>query len=189
MARTGGVLALLLLGLTVSGLQAQMQSGGAGTNPPAAEMPMGQMAGRTMPAQAAGPLKISFGEKSAEWTPEQLAVLPHTSVQVYNSHSKANETYAGVPLIDLLTKVGVPETPEGKDQRLYLIVAGSDGYEVVYSIGEVTPKTHDAVVIVADSKDGRPLGSNGPFMIVATRDLSPSRWVRNLVVIRVMTAE
>ena len=95
------------------------------------------------PAPPAGPLKITFGDKSAAWTPATLAALPHKTVTVYNEHTKANETYSGVQLIELLTPLGVPAKPHGKDFRLYLVAEGSDGYEVVYSIGESTPDVHD----------------------------------------------
>ena len=59
-------------------------------------------------AAPAGPLKITFGDKSAEWTPATLAALPHTTVTVYNEHAKANQTYSGVPLIDLLSHWACP---------------------------------------------------------------------------------
>jgi hypothetical protein len=139
-------------------------------------------------AKPAGPLTISFGGKSEEWTPETLAKLPHKTVQVYNEHAKANQSYSGVPLTDLLTRLGVPEKPRGKDFRLYLVAKGSDGYEVVYSVGEVTPDVHDATVLVADAMDGKPIVA-GPLQLVATGEKRPARWVRNLVEIRVLTAQ
>ena len=70
---------------------------------------------------AAGPLKISFGKKSAEWTAATLAPLPHVTLTVFNEHSKANQTYTGVPLMELFKPLGVPEKPHGKDFRLYLL--------------------------------------------------------------------
>jgi hypothetical protein len=141
------------------------------------------------PAPPAGPLVISFGGKSATWTAATLAALPHTTVSVYNEHTKANETYAGVPLIDLLVKLGVPDKPRGKQFQIYLVAAGSDGYEVVYSLGEITPDVHDATVLVADSENGKPIAEDGPLKLVATREKRPARWVRNLVAVRALTAE
>jgi len=44
-------------------------------------------------------------------------------------------------------------------------------------------------VIVADTLDGKSLADSGPFQLVATGEKRPARWVRNLVAIRVMTAE
>ena len=170
---------LCLLSLTACILNAQEAS----------PTPMGQMSGMHQSAPPAGPLKITFGDKSATWTPEELTAMPQTSVSVYNEHTKAQEIYAGVPLIDLLTKVGVAATPRGKDFRLYLVAVGSDGYEVVYSIGEITPDVSKETVIVADTENGKPLAADGPLKIVATGEKRPARWVRNLVAIRVLAAE
>ena len=77
----------------------------------------------------------------------------------------------------------------GKDFRLYIVAEGSDGYQVVYSIGEVTPDVHDGTVLVADTVDGKSLGNNGLFQLVATGEKRPARWVRNLVGIRVLAAQ
>ena len=150
---------------------------------------MPEMDHSAKPAVPAGPLKITFGEKSAEWTPAALAPLPHKTLTLFNEHTKTNQTYSGVPLIDLLTPLGVPEKPHGKDFRLYLVAEGSDHYEVVYSVSEVTPDVHDATIMVADSMDGKPITGNGPLQLVATGEKRPARWVRNLIAIRVMTAD
>jgi hypothetical protein len=141
------------------------------------------------PVAPSGPLRISFGDKSSEWTPAILAALPHKAITVFNAHVKANQTYSGVELIDLLKPLGVPEKPHGKDFRIYLIAEGSDGYQVVYSLGEVNPDVHDATVLVADAMDGKPLGAAGPLQLVATGEKRAARWVRNLVAIRVITAD
>ena len=141
------------------------------------------------PAIQAGPLKIAFGDKSSEWTPATLAALPHKRITVYNEHAKTNQTYGGVELIDLLTPLGIPAKPHGKDFRFYLVAEGSDGYQVVYSIGEVTPDVHDGTIMVADSLDTKPLAESGPLQLVITGDVRPARWVRNLVAIRVRQAE
>jgi hypothetical protein len=164
----------VLFGLSVGAIGAAAQSQGMG---------MGK------PAVPAGPLKITFGDKSAEWTPSTLAALPHKTVTVFNEHAKASQTYSGVLLIELLTPLGVAQKPHGKDLRLYLVAEGSDGYQVVYSVGEVTPDIHDATVLVADMMDGKALGDSGPLQLVATGEKRPARWVRNLVAIRVKTAE
>ncbi len=150
---------------------------------------MNRMGEMHKPAGPAGPLVITFGYKSATWTAATLAALPHTTVTVFNEHTKASETYSGVPLIDLLVKLGVPDKPHGKQLRIYTVAAGSDGYEVVYSLGEITPDVHDATVLVADSENGKPIAEDGPLKLVATREKRPARWVRNLVAVRVLTAE
>jgi len=184
-----GIFAAILFGLLgIAAIPAHAQS----QQPPIPSAPMGGMGSESTgrnTAQPLAPLKITYGDKSATWTPATLAALPHTTVTVYNEHAKANETYAGVQLIDLLTPLGVAEKPHGKGLRLFVMAAGSDGYEVVYSIGEINPYVHDATVIVADGKDGKPLADSGPFKLIASREKDPARWVRNLVAIRVLAAE
>jgi hypothetical protein len=155
-------------------------------------MPMGGMDmghGMGKPSVPAGPLKITFRDKSAEWTPAALATLPHKTITLFNEHAKANQTYSGVPLIDLLTRLGVPDKLHGKDLRLYLVAEGSDGYKAVYSVAEVNPDVHDATVIVADTLEGKTLADDGPLKLVATGEKHPARWVRNLVAIQVLTAQ
>ena len=152
----------------------------------AAASQMGEM---HKPAPPAGPLTITFGDKSATWTVATLASLPHVTVKVHNEHTKADETYSGVPLIALLTPLGVHDQPHGKDLRLYVVAAGSDGYEVVYSSGEITPDVNNSTVIVADTENGKPLTGDGPLKMIGTEEKRPARWVRSLVAIRVLTAE
>jgi hypothetical protein len=168
---------------TQGNLQGQSPAGSQAA--PTGEMGM-KMA---RPAFPAGPLKITFEDKSAEWTPATLAALPHKTIMVYNEHAKASQNYSGVPLIDLLKPLGVPAKPHGKEFRLYLVAEGSDGYQVVYSLGEITPDVHDATVLIADTMDGKSIADDGPLKLVATGETRPARWVRNLVAIRVRTAE
>jgi len=158
---------------------------------PQPHMPMPRQV-RDMTAQVpapAEPLKIAFGDKSATWTVAALASLPHVMVTVYNEHTKANETYSGVPLIALLAPLGLSEHPRGKDLRLYVVAEGSDLYEVVYSSGEITPEVSSSTVIVADTENGKPLNGDGPLKLIATGEKRPARWVRSLVGIRVLAAE
>jgi len=192
--RLGIVAFLLAMGMMAA--RAQMPQGQTqvpmqGPAPHGGAPDMGQMEQRAaVDAMAAkGPLKISFGQKSAEWTPEQLAALPHKNVTVHNEHTKGDETYSGVPLLDLLVKLGVPDKPHGKDLNLYLVALGADGYKAVYSVAEINPDVHDAVVLVADQEGGKPIAGDGPLKLVATRETRPARWVRNLVGVRVMAAQ
>jgi hypothetical protein len=118
-----------------------------------------------------------------------LAGLPHVTVTVHNEHTKAEETYSGVPLIALLAPLGVSDKPRGKDLRLYIVAEGADLYEVVYSSGEITPDVSSSAVVVADTENGKPLTGDGPLKLIATGEKRPARWVRNLVAIRVFAAE
>jgi hypothetical protein len=136
-----------------------------------------------------GVLRVTFGDKSADLTLAKLAPLSHLNVTVPSEQTKANDTYSGVPLMDLLTPLGVPASPHGAAMRHYVVAEGSDGYKAVYSLGEVNPVVQDSTVIVADTENGKPLASDGPLKLIDTHDKHSYRWVRNLVAIRVLTAE
>ena len=179
---------ILVLGGGVGSLAGQTPTAGQPQAMPAGPMNGIEMghAGAKVPANS---LTITFGGKSAVWIPATLAALPHVMLTVYNAHVKANQTYTGVPLIELLTRLGVPGKPHGSDLRLFLVAEGADGYKAVYSVAEANPDLHDGTVIVADTMDGKGLADNGTFQLVATGEKRPARWVRNLVGITVLTAE
>jgi hypothetical protein len=121
-----------------------------------------------------------------------LKAMPRTTVSVHNEHSKADETYAGVRLADLLAKM---EAPLGHDLRGaalsgYIVATGSDGYVAVIALAEADPSFHSGEVIVADTMNGQPLDAkSGPFKLVVTEDKRPARWVRNLVSIELKSAK
>ncbi|MGO8756975.1 MAG: hypothetical protein ACLQG3_02510 [Terracidiphilus sp.] len=154
---------------------------------------MGMMHGAMKPGNAAsippGVLRVAFGDKSADWTPAKLAPLAHVSVTVHNMHTQADETYSGVPVMALLTPLGVSDNPHGGNLRFYAVAMGSDGYEAVYSIGELMPELSSGTVIVADLENGKPLAGDGPLKIVGAGDKGAARRVRNLVAIRVEAAK
>jgi hypothetical protein len=121
-----------------------------------------------------------------------LKAMPRTTVSVHNEHSKADETYTGVRLADLLAKM---EAPLGHDLRGvalsgYIVATGSDGYVAVLALAEADPSFHSGEVIVADSMNGQALDEkSGPFKMVVTEDKRPARWVRNLASIELKSAK
>ncbi len=126
--------------------------------------------------------------KTVELGPDEFAALPHKTVSVFNSHTKANEKYSGVALSDLLAKVGVPqgESVKGKLFMTGVVAQGTDKYAVLYALAEVDPSIHAGDVIVADSMDGQKLTKDGAFKMVSTEERRPARWVRNLAEISVV---
>jgi hypothetical protein len=153
----------------------------------AASNAAGQDMDHTQPTVPSNELTIrALDGKSMTFKPEDIAAMPHKSVSVYNPHIKANETYSGVLLADLLGKVGVPlgENVRGKLFLVGLIAEGTDHYSVLYALAEIDPSIHAGDVIVADSEDGRKLGGDGVFKLVSTEDKRPARWVRNLSSVR-----
>jgi hypothetical protein len=185
-----GIALLLALGMAAGAHgQTQGQNQGSPMNGDRPTLDTSRVQSELELKAAAGTLKISFGKKSAEWTPATLAPLPHVTLTVHNEHVNSDQTYTGVPLIELLKPLGVPDKPKDKEFRFYVEAEGSDGYVVVYSVGEVTPDVHDATVMVADAMDGKAIGDSGPMQLVATGEKRPARWVRNLVAVRVMEAK
>jgi hypothetical protein len=130
----------------------------------------------------------TYDGKTLTLSPTDLAALPHKSVAVFNAHSKANETYSGVLLADLLSKAGVPlgESVRGKLFMIGIVAEGMDHYSVLYSLAEVDPSIHTGDVIVADTLDGQKLGKDGAFKMVSSEEKRPARWVRNLTSISVV---
>jgi hypothetical protein len=144
------------------------------------------------PANPSTRLTIKTYEgKTLTLTPSDLAALPHKTVAVFNAHTKAQEQYAGVPLADLLAKVGVPagEDVRGKLFLVGIVASGTDGYGVLYSLAEVDPAIHTGDVIVADTLDGQKLSKDGAFKMVSSEERRPARWVRNLTTISVIKVE
>ena len=123
--------------------------------------------------------------------PSELKALPRTTITVHNEHAKAEETYTGVRVSELLIKMGAPL---GRDLRgaalsCYVVASGSDGYQAVVALAELDPSFHTGEVIVADTMNGETLDArSGPFKLVVTEDKRPARWVRNLVSIELKSA-
>jgi hypothetical protein len=125
-------------------------------------------------------------------TMADLKARPHITVTFHNTHTNADETYSGVRLADLLSKLGAPLGSElrGKALANYIVATGSDGYQSVIALGEIDPSFHPGEVIVADTMDGKPLDPHsGPFKLVVTEDRRPARSVRNLTTIELKSAQ
>lgn len=134
---------------------------------------------------------VGVGGERGVFTPASFKDYPHQTVTIFDHHTNANETYSGVPLMDLLAHLGVPHGADLKSKALadYIVATGSDGYKSVVALGEIDPAFHPGMVLVADTMDGKPLDKAGPFRLVVTEDKRPARSVRNLVRIELKTAE
>jgi hypothetical protein len=121
----------------------------------------------------------------------EFHAMPHVTMKVHNSHTNTDETYAGVPLQTLLAKINAPIGKEFHEQALvsYVIAAGSDGYSVLLSLAEVDASFYAGQIIVADERDGQPLGKYGPFQLIVPGDSRSARWVHNLNFIKVQQAQ
>jgi hypothetical protein len=122
-------------------------------------------------------------QKSTTVTAIDLSAMPRITVTV------AGATYGGVSLIDVLKRAGVPtgSTLRGKALTTYVLVEAQDGYQVVFSLGELDPSVTDNPIVLADSSDGKPLAdTEGPFRLVIPKDKLGARSVRMLRRLRVV---
>ncbi|MEI9980162.1 MAG: hypothetical protein WDN23_14395 [Edaphobacter sp.] len=136
-------------------------------------------------------LTLTVDGKATTLTVADLEAMPQTTVTVHNEHTKADESYSGVLLGDLLAKYGFPvsQATHRKMLRSYLTAEGTDKYWVLYSVTEIEGSEHNAQVIVATSMGGKPLGEDGQLKLIDSSDKKPQRWVRNLSAITVKSAE
>jgi hypothetical protein len=181
-----GLLVIALL--TPCAVYAQQASAAKNVAPSAEQ----NAAGSQQPAQPRDALLLTAGANHAPVSISlaEFRALPHVSVTVHSAHVNADETYSGVPLAALLAKLDAPlgEHLRGKALASYILASGSDGYSVVLSIAEADPSFHGGEILVADTRDGQPLGKSGPFQLIVSDDKRPARWVHNLVSISLQDA-
>jgi len=118
----------------------------------------------------------------SNYSPAEFRALPHATIAVHNEHNNSDETYSGVLLATLLAQANVPLGKDLRGEALtsYLLASGTDGYTVLLSLAEVDPNFHAGQVLVADTRNGQPLGDHGPFELIVSDDKRPARWVHNL---------
>jgi DMSO/TMAO reductase YedYZ molybdopterin-dependent catalytic subunit len=111
-----------------------------------------------------------------------LAAMPREHFELAEQDGE-KITYEGVPLQEILKKAGISfgHDLRGKALAGYVLAEASDGYEVVFSLGELDPGLGGEKVIVADKRDGKPLFPyQGPVRLVVTGDKEGARSVRML---------
>jgi DMSO/TMAO reductase YedYZ molybdopterin-dependent catalytic subunit len=132
-------------------------------------------------------------DKPIELKRSDLAAMPRDQFQVPTQNDKSvMETWAGVPLIEILRKAGAPvdDRLRGRNMAAYVLVIAADGYRAVYALPEIDPKfSPQRRILVADTLDGHPLsGDFGNLRIANQGEGEFSRWVRNVNSIEVRLA-
>jgi len=97
--------------------------------------------------------------------------------------------YEGVWMHEILKRASVPlgEALRGKALATYVIAEAQDGYQVVFSVGELDPAMTNAEILVADTSNGKPLfGDNGTFRLVIPNDKRGARSVRMLTKLEIV---
>ena len=117
----------------------------------------------------------------------QFAKTPRVTINVRDHDTPAQ--FEGVPLATLLSSTGIQLGDKSRGPRLTetLLVEASDGYKVVFALAELDPAFATREIILADTRDGKPLDAKeGPFRIVAPGDKRPARWIRQVTVLKVV---
>jgi len=120
-------------------------------------------------------------------TADDLAKMPRATVKTTSGGMET--AYEGVWLHEVLKKAGVPQGSElrGKALSSYVIAEAQDGYQVVFSLGELDPSFIDNEILLADTANGTPLfGAQGRFRLVVPKDKPGARSIRMLTKIEVV---
>jgi DMSO/TMAO reductase YedYZ molybdopterin-dependent catalytic subunit len=126
-------------------------------------------------------------KQSLTLTADDLAKMPRASVKSMNNGTET--VYEGVWLHEVLRRAGVPqgEALRGKALAGYLLASAQDGYQVVFSVGELDPSFIDNEILLADTANGKPLsGAQGRFRLVVPKDKVSARSVRMLTKLEVV---
>ena len=118
-----------------------------------------------------------------------LAAMPRASATAA-THDEKPAVWQGVALEEIVHHTGVPEgtAMRGRAMARFVRITASDGYQVVFSAGELDPAFGNTQVILAEQKDGQPLTTDGPYRLVVPGDKRAARWVRNVATIEVIDA-
>ncbi|MBV2168898.1 MAG: molybdopterin-dependent oxidoreductase [Bdellovibrio sp.] len=99
---------------------------------------------------------------------------------------RAEESYRGILLKDLLNKAGILAKAHNDVKRIVVIARATDGYTVVFSWGELFLSKVGEGVMVAFEKDDKPLKTEeGKIALVSINDSQNSRHIRWLSSIEV----
>lgn len=131
------------------------------------------------------------GGKTLRVKAADLAKLTRKEVTA-KDHDGVDAAFSGFELREVLAPAGAKFGKELKGPMIgqYLIVEAADGYHAVYSLTDLDPDFADKVVILADTKNGKPLDDkNGPWQVIATNEKKHSRWVRQVTALKVRTAK
>ena len=118
---------------------------------------------------------------------DDLAKMPRATLKTTSSGMET--VYEGVWVHEVLKRAGAPQGAalRGKALAGYVLAEGQDGYQVVFSVGELDPAFIDNEILLADTANGKPLfGAQGGFRLVVPKDKPGARSVRMLTKLEVV---
>jgi DMSO/TMAO reductase YedYZ molybdopterin-dependent catalytic subunit len=119
---------------------------------------------------------------------DDLAKMPRETASVPAADG-SKIVYEGVTLRAVLEKAGAPfgKKLRGKVLTTYVLAKAMDGYEVLFTLGEIDPDFGNETILLADKRDGKPLpDKQGPFRLVCPNDHEGARSVRMLQTLEVV---
>ncbi len=119
-----------------------------------------------------------------------IVALPHIAINV--DVAGESTKFEGVSLTALLERSGVAfgETLKGKRMASCLLVEAADDYRVVFALPELDPAFTSKQIILAFSKNGKPLGEKeGPYRIVIPDENRMARWVRQVTTLKIVDVQ
>jgi len=116
---------------------------------------------QTQPQAPVGPATLAVtGDVPTPLTlkAEDLAAMPREKALIPDQDGTEVE-YEGVPLREILKRAGAPLGGQlrGKALASYILAKAHDGYQVVFTLGEIDAQFGNEQIIVADQRDGEPL--------------------------------
>lgn len=119
---------------------------------------------------------------------EDLASMPREKVSLPDAKG-GNTEYEGVLLREVLKRAGAPLEGQLRHKALasYILAKAKDGYQVVFTLGEIDAQFGNDPILIADKRNGQPLPANqGPFRLVCPHDKEGARSVRMLETIELV---
>ncbi len=128
------------------------------------------------------------GGKTLDLTAKDLAKFTRRDVKA-KAHDEKESIYSGYNLSDILLAAGArigKDELKGKELGAYLLVEAADGYKAIFAIAEIAPEFTDKVILLADTRDGKPLDSKtGTWQIIVPDDKKHGRWVRRVTALKI----
>lgn len=118
-----------------------------------------------------------------------IAALPRSKVTI--SDHGVDATFEGPTFANLLGLGGAAPSggkPHADQLRKYMLVEAADSYRALFALAELDPAFTDRLVILADTRDGKPLpAKEGPFRVIVQGERRQARCVRQVTRITIGT--
>lgn len=126
--------------------------------------------------------------KERHFSLADLAKLKHATVTL-KEHDGTVNGFDGVALADVLVRAGLElgDHVRGKSLAGYVLVTASDGYQVLFGLGEIEPTISGRTIELCDRINGKAVPEGiGPVRLVVQDDKKPARCVRMVTSIKVV---